>query len=156
MGTSDLRTRVVAQTPAAFDIWGSLRSANLRTSSRIRLTFDDDYDQAIHDVNGPRSLERLAFGHRFYQPIHEVVWPATLQRLEFAHNLNRPIDRVKWPAFLTRLAFGFCIRKPIRDVVWPARLTHLAFESVDISFREGVWPGWLLQPTVGGVDVVIG
>ena len=60
----------------------------------------------------------------FNQQIHGVVWPDSLQKLTFGRDFNQPIDDVVWPPSLQQLTFGDNFNQPVVNVVWPARVRY--------------------------------
>ncbi|CAM9273401.1 unnamed protein product, partial [Laminaria digitata] len=64
----------------------------------------------------------------FNEPIHRVAWPASLQRLTFGVPFDQPLESIAaWPPQLQHLTFGCFFNQPIVGVLLPPSLVSLTF-----------------------------
>jgi len=126
-----------------------LTSANTFPASLTHLTFGDDFNGPVDDLELPASLTHLTFGVIFNQRIRRIELLASLTYLKVGG--DKSIENLKLPASLTHLVLGHGGHGPvatIEDLNLPDSLTHLEF-SLRQSIETLKLPASLTHLTFG-------
>ncbi|CAN0283519.1 unnamed protein product [Ectocarpus fasciculatus] len=109
-------------------------------ASLQQLFFGERFNQPVEHVQFPASLKQLILRGRFNQPIAGSVLPASLLELHLEGDFNQPIEGVAWPDSIQNLVFGHDFNQSIANVRWPASLQEISFgwrlDPLDTSFIE--------------------
>eukprot|EP00435_Cladocopium_sp_Y103_P061557 s808_g23.t1 len=108
---------------------GEIQSLDFLPSGLEKLTFGDDFNQSLDDINLPRSLLKLALGDSFNQSLDRVQWPSGLRSLSFGWTFDCSLEEVNLPDSLHSLTFGSQFNQSLEKLRWPAQLQSLTFGS---------------------------